>query len=343
MQKSLLIAAAALLVSVTGAYATSPVVMQGTYSLSYSATNGASTDMSFSSTPGDGAVAGPDLGAGMSGQSVSSTSFSESLTVGTADTVNFFTAVPSGSCSGCSGSTATGTITATFTFVDPSGATGNFTDTATYSANYSGTLACAGSANPADCVVWSTSNDPITVNFTDGAVMTIALNNAEDWAITPTVTFDMTKGPTAAPEPASLALFGTALLHAAVACPPPAPDADPSIHYVVPAGATQFDKTKFAISVNAGTNFAIALDSNPTTGYSWQQQLPEFISGTAVQYLGCQWVRSDTPGQPGVELWAFRAANPGSSTVQVVYTQPWRRRDDAPLHSVAVTVSPGEL
>jgi PEP-CTERM motif len=216
MRKSLLIAAAALLVSVTGAYATSPVVVEGGFSLTYSATNGASTDMSFSSTPGDGAVAGPDLSSGMSGQSFTSTStaFTESLTVGTPVTVNFFTAVPSGSCTGCGGSnTATGTITAAFTFVDPSGATGNLSDTATYSANYSGTLACAGSANPSDCVVWSSSNDPITVNFTDGAVMTVQLNNAEDWAITPTMTFTMTKGPsTAAPEPASLALFGTAFV-----------------------------------------------------------------------------------------------------------------------------------
>lgn len=228
MQKGFLIAAAALLLSGTASYAASPVSMAGTYSLTYSPTNGNATDMSFSSVPGDGAVGGSDttdLGTQtMSGQSVTNNPFYldgtshsgqatlSALTVGTPVTVNFFTANPSGSCTGCTGSTASGTITASFTFTEPSGATGTFSDTATYQANYTGTLSCAGTANPADCVTWSTANDPITVNFSDGAVMTVTLNNAEDWAITPTITFDMTKGPNAVPKQASLALFGTAIL-----------------------------------------------------------------------------------------------------------------------------------
>lgn len=230
MKNRLLVAAAAaLLVNITTSYAASPVTVEGTYSLTYTPSNGAASDMSFSSAPGDGAVSGSDLGTNsLSGQSSTNNPFfldgashgiegtMQPLTVGTPETVNFFTADPSGSCTGCTGTTASGTITASFTFIDPSGATGAATDTATYSANYGGTLTCSGGANPADCVVWNASGDPITVNFTDGAVMTITLNNAQDWNITPTVTFDMTSGPgtqhTAAPEPASFAIFGTAML-----------------------------------------------------------------------------------------------------------------------------------
>jgi len=226
VRKILPIAMAALLAGVTSAYAGSGIAVDGTYSLSYSPTIGAASNMSFSSAPGDGAVSGESHVLGtqsMSGQSVTNNPFFldglahtgedtlSTLTVGTPYTTNFFTASPAGTCTGCVNHIASGTITATFAFTLPSSATGTLTTTATYSANYSGTLACSGTANPADCVVWN-QPDPLTVNFTDGAVMTVQLNNAQDWAITPTVTFTMTRAPTPAPEPASLVLLGSAIV-----------------------------------------------------------------------------------------------------------------------------------
>lgn len=244
MRMRLFVAGAALLASATASYAASPITVDGSYSLSYTPGGGtSSSDMSFSSTPGDGAVGGSDLGTtSMSGQTVTSNPFfldgtvhgnetaMQPLTVGTPETVNFFTADPAGSCASCvtsinsGGITSTGsnnniaygTITATFTFTEPSGATGVASDTATYAANYGGTLSCSGSANPSDCVVWNASGDPITVDFTDGDVMTVTLNNAADWTITPTVSFDMTQtggsgGHQGVPEPASIALLGAAI------------------------------------------------------------------------------------------------------------------------------------
>ena len=245
MKMRLFVAGAALLASATASYAASPITVDGSYSLSYSATSGASTNMSFTSAPGDGAVAGSDLGtASMSGQSVTNNPFfldgtahgsqtaMQPLTVGTPETVNFFTAAPAGSCTGCtnhmsaggiSGNSFTnsityGTITASFLFTEPSGATGVASDTAIYAANYNGSLTCNGVSVPsqADCVVWNAVGDPITVNFTNGDVMTVTLNNAIDWNITPTVTFNMAQlsggHQTGAPEPASLALIGTAIV-----------------------------------------------------------------------------------------------------------------------------------
>jgi hypothetical protein len=242
MQKRLLIAAAALLASVSASYAANPITdaVTGTYNLSYSPTNGgAATDMSFLAAPGDMQVPGEGHVLGTqntSGQTVTNNPFfldgashtysvdgnplhnvvatMPVLTVGGAPfTTNFFTAAPNpGSLTGIH----TGTITANFTFITPSGATGAVSETAAYSANYGGTLSCTGdSSNPADCVIWNPP-DPITVNFTDGAVMTVLFNNAHDWNITPTVTFNLTRGTNAqmaaAPEPASIALIGTAVV-----------------------------------------------------------------------------------------------------------------------------------
>src|SRR5580704_2956281 len=67
-------------------------------------------------------------------------SFSLPLTVGTPSSVtNFISVTPAGS-SGTSNHIATDTLTVTFSFSSPTGATGNLVETGTYTANYAGSL-----------------------------------------------------------------------------------------------------------------------------------------------------------------------------------------------------------
>ncbi len=82
--------------------------------------------------------------------------------------------------------------------------------------------------NETDCITWSatscsadnkttTIGDTIDATFADGAVLAINLYNWSDWVMTPSISFDLLNGPTPVipsspvPEPASLALLGTAL------------------------------------------------------------------------------------------------------------------------------------
>jgi hypothetical protein len=56
----------------------------------------------------------------------------------------------------------------------------------------------------------------LQATFNDGVILDISLNNAADWNITPDVEFTVvslgtTGGNTGIPEPASLALLGSAL------------------------------------------------------------------------------------------------------------------------------------
>lgn len=127
--------------------------------------------------------------------------------------------------------TYTSSLSAQFSFTDPTGMndTVNFTGTfsATYpntdsddwsGANITGTkdaagVTCSANGNGDEVVTQCVT---LQATFNDGVILDISLNNAADWNITPDVEFTVvslgtTGGNTGIPEPASLALLGSAL------------------------------------------------------------------------------------------------------------------------------------
>jgi PEP-CTERM motif len=124
-------------------------------------------------------------------------------------------------CVGGYGGIETDPISLQFSFTAPVSAALNTTVASTkllsvngiFTAKYSGApLACAAGdpAGKSDCINWVGS--PYTVNFANGAVLGIKLNDAHDWAITPTVQFSLTAAPANTPEPASILIFGTSAM-----------------------------------------------------------------------------------------------------------------------------------
>jgi len=85
----------------------------------------------------------------------------------------------------------------------------------------------------------------------------------------------------------------------------------------------EFEDPGVPIRVQAGDEFAIALDSNPSTGFRWRMTLPkdqEFVT-----FLGSSHIVSEEvmPGVPGKEVYKFKAVAPGETKADFVYERPW--------------------
>jgi hypothetical protein len=151
---------------------------------------------------------------------------------------NFFTADPAGSSPG---NMSSGTIKVVFSFQEKNGSTnvpngtGSLTQYGTYKANYNGTLGCSTSTGKSDCIYWagngssptadgshyntsgSQDNQSTIASVTDlvtllnGTTFDVNFFDAQDWNITPEVSFTSLDPATATPLPAALPLFAGGL------------------------------------------------------------------------------------------------------------------------------------
>lgn len=79
------------------------------------------------------------------------------------------------------------------------------------------------------------------------------------------------------------------------------------------------------INARAGENFTISLESNPTTGYSWQLAKPldeKIVKLESSKYTP---LATDRVGAGGVEKWTFRAVKKGTIRVSLKYVRPWEK------------------
>lgn len=79
-------------------------------------------------------------------------------------------------------------------------------------------------------------------------------------------------------------------------------------------------------TINIGVNqeFVIALGSNPTTGYMWQesydQSMLELVEKT---YKPGEEAKQGAVGAGGVEYFRFQALKTGRTEITLVYKRPW--------------------
>jgi len=85
----------------------------------------------------------------------------------------------------------------------------------------------------------------------------------------------------------------------------------------------------------------VTLDSNATTGYSWNLSA---ISNTSVITKVSDVIATPTPtepplmGQGGQEVWTFEALDAGTATISMKYIRPWEAEAE-PAETFEITVN----
>ena len=80
------------------------------------------------------------------------------------------------------------------------------------------------------------------------------------------------------------------------------------------------------IDISANKEFVvlIALESNPTTGYSWQASYDEtMLELVEESYELGEYTKQGLVGAGGTELFRFRALKSGQAEITMVYKRPW--------------------
>ncbi len=78
------------------------------------------------------------------------------------------------------------------------------------------------------------------------------------------------------------------------------------------------------VSIDVNQEFVIALDSNPTTGYSWQESHDEtMLRLVESTYEPGKEAEEGMVGAGGVEYFRFEALKTGETEITMVYKRSW--------------------
>ena len=99
----------------------------------------------------------------------------------------------------------------------------------------------------------------------------------------------------------------------------------------------EFSDPSRTIEVAVGERFSILLDSNPTTGYSWQASGPAAGRGVIFTVSSYEAPRANLAGAPGRERLTFMAESAGIEKLTFHYLRPWEKNTE-PARTVTFTV-----
>lgn len=87
--------------------------------------------------------------------------------------------------------------------------------------------------------------------------------------------------------------------------------------------AARFADPSMPIEVLQGQRFEIALEANPTTGYSWA--LAKRLENRVITLATTRYFPNETSrvGSGGTEVWSFQARHEGTAAIVLAYRRPW--------------------
>lgn len=91
------------------------------------------------------------------------------------------------------------------------------------------------------------------------------------------------------------------------------------------------------ITVNAGIEFIIKLESNITTGFKWD--LSNVPDPGIIQKISSEYINpvNQMPGTGSYELWKFKAIKKGNTDIKMKYFRSWEK-DVPPAKEISILV-----
>ena len=99
---------------------------------------------------------------------------------------------------------------------------------------------------------------------------------------------------------------------------------------------TQTYSDSGVINVDVNTEFVVALDSNPSTGYSWQESHDQSFLTLVDKKFEQSPGSKGMPGAGGTEYFRFKALKVGETRITLGYSRPWESKP--PLDTREFTV-----
>jgi inhibitor of cysteine peptidase len=88
------------------------------------------------------------------------------------------------------------------------------------------------------------------------------------------------------------------------------------------------------INVNVNQEFILALESNPTTGYSWQESHDTTMVDLVKDQYQARETAPDVVGAGGTHYFAYQALKKGEAKVTLVYRRSWEQPNPTDKTSV---------
>ncbi len=93
-----------------------------------------------------------------------------------------------------------------------------------------------------------------------------------------------------------------------------------------------------SLFVRPGHVFTLALEANPTTGYSWQAEGAGDVACVESEFISPAPPKEGAPrlsGAPGRQLFTITALKEGKASIRLLYCRPWEK-GKKPLYTITV-------
>lgn len=99
--------------------------------------------------------------------------------------------------------------------------------------------------------------------------------------------------------------------------------------FVSVSAQDDFSRRYKGIRIPLGKTFTIDLDSNASTGFSWQ--LVDISDKKVLEIVKKEYVNAGslTVGAPGIERWSFKTVKTGKTVLTFEYRRPWEGNEQA--------------